>query len=307
MAFDSFAGGHENAYAGPFDVSSASLVTGDNVFAVEVHQSDATSSDIVFGAELRAIRTVTPPPTGPTTTNTLVAIDDKQMWRYENSGADLGTTWKDKTFNDSSWPQGAALLALESSATSEPIRTTLKRQNSAGVGIMTDYFRTHFTFTGDPATTKLNIRHLVDDGFVLYLNGTEVYRFGIAAGPVTSTTAATSHEGRNIYEGPFDIPATALVAGDNVLAAEVHQTDAGSSDIVFGLELKAVTSGAPPTAGLKFTRANRAASNLNLEWTGTGTLQSADAVTGPWTDVANAKSPFTATLSGPAKFYRLKQ
>lgn len=301
-------GGHEAAYEGPYTIPGANLVAGDNGFAVEVHQSGTSSSDIVFGAELLVSITppvVTPPPTNQTGT-ILIAIDDKQKWRYENTGKDLGTAWKDKTFNDSAWPEGAALLAAETDATSEPIRTTLVRQSPAGKGILTDYFRTHFTFNGNPAGAKLSIRHLVDDGFVLYLNGVEVYRFGIAAGPVTVTTAATSHEGRNIYEGPFEIPAAALVAGDNVLAAEVHQTDPGSSDIVFGLELSAITTGGPPVTAAKFSKFARTGTNLNLEWTGTGTLQSANAITGSWTDVANATSHFTAAVAGAARFYRFK-
>lgn len=64
----------------------------------------------------------------------------------------------------------------------------------------------------------------------------------------------------------------------------------------------------PPTGGtLKFSTVRRDGSNLVIEWTGAGTLESADAVTGSWTAVANAKSPFSAALSGAAKFYRLRQ
>jgi hypothetical protein len=63
----------------------------------------------------------------------------------------------------------------------------------------------------------------------------------------------------------------------------------------------------PPSEAPKFGLPTIQAGNLILTWTGTGTLQSADAVTGPWVDVANAKSPFTATRSGNAKFYRVKQ
>jgi hypothetical protein len=303
VAFDyltSFSG-HEHAYEGPFTIPGSALVAGDNVFAAEVHQSGTGSSDIVFGAELLVSTTPPPPPPTNQVTTTLIAIDDKQMWRFENTGKDLGTAWKDKTFNDSSWPQGAALLALEGT-TPEPVRTPLVRQDPAGAGIITDYFRTHFTYNGDVAGAKLSLRHVVDDGFVLYLNGTEVYRFGVAAGQTFSTTAS-DHENR--YEGPFDIPATALVAGDNVLAAEVHQGSATSSDVVFGVELKAITTGAPPTAS-KFTLATRTGTNLNLEWSGTGILQSASAVTGPWTDVANARSPFSEAIAGTAKFYRFK-
>lgn len=42
-------------YEGPFVLSAASLVQGDNVIAVEVHQINDTSSDIVFGMTLDSI------------------------------------------------------------------------------------------------------------------------------------------------------------------------------------------------------------------------------------------------------------
>lgn len=54
-----------------------------------------------------------------------------------------------------------------------------------------------------------------------------------------------------------------------------------------------------PTLG-----AVRAGSGLTVTFT--GTLQAADTVTGPFTDVAGATSPYTATASGAAKFYRAR-
>jgi len=53
--------------------------------------------------------------------------------------------------------------------------------------------------------------------------------------------------------------------------------------------------------------ASRDGANIKIEWTGTGTLESADAVTGPWSPVPSAKSPFTASTTGNRKFYRLRQ
>ncbi len=44
-----------------------------------------------------------------------------------------------------------------------------------------------------------------------------------------------------------------------------------------------------------------------LEWKGEGTLLEADEVTGPWTPVQGATSPYTITPTGKKKFYRLKQ
>jgi hypothetical protein len=294
---------HENAWEGPFDVPAASLVSGDNVFAAEVHQSGGSSSDLVFGAELIISIPIVP------TVVTLFAIDDKQVWRFDRTATDLGTAWKETKFDDSKWQQGKALIADEGGATAQPIRTPISRLNDAGDYCKTIYFRGHFNFPGTSAAgVKLKLRHVIDDGAVFYLNGVEVSRFGIAAGPVDYTTDATSHE--NAWEGPFEIPVTSLVPGDNVFAVEVHQSGGSSSDLVFGAELVATIPGGgaptpPPTVTPKFSGLSRTGTSLKIEWTG-GTLQSADAVSGPWADVVNAKSPFSLTLGAGAKFYRLK-
>ena len=60
-------------------------------------------------------------------------------------------------------------------------------------------------------------------------------------------------------------------------------------------------------AGAKFTKISIAAGNITIEWTGGGTLQKADAITGPWADVAGATSPRTVQPTGAGAFYRIKQ
>jgi hypothetical protein len=54
---------------------------------------------------------------------------------------------------------------------------------------------------------------------------------------------------------------------------------------------------------------SRQGSNLEISWTGAGILQSADEVTGPWSDVPGATaSPQTVSIaSGIRKFFRVKQ
>jgi hypothetical protein len=47
--------------------------------------------------------------------------------------------------------------------------------------------------------------------------------------------------------------------------------------------------------------------NGQLSWTGDGTLQSAPAVTGPWTDKANQANPQPLSATNAAEFYRLRQ
>lgn len=63
--------------------------------------------------------------------------------------------------------------------------------------------------------------------------------------------------------------------------------------------------GTGPSPGSGFTSVARDGNNLVLAWT-TGTLESADAVTGPWTAVANAASPATIPIAGGTRFFRLR-
>lgn len=295
------ASGHENTYEGPYDIPTSLLKAGENILACEVHQSGGSSSDMVFGAELIA--------TVPTIVKSLLAINDVTEWRYDRSGQDLGSTWRERSFNDSAWPKGKALIADESTTTVEPIRTAISRFNDANEYVKTFYFRSLFNLPElGNSKVSLKLRHVVDDGAVFYLNGTEVHRFGIAAGVVVdATTDAAGHE--NAYEGPFELPQKLLLPGDNILAVEVHQSGGSSSDMVFGAELSATIQpeGAGTEVGgdLKFETPTLKDGKVNIVWAGSAKLLSAPTPSGPWTPVPTAASPYQIPPSEPAAFYRL--
>ena len=161
----------------------------------------------------------------------LAAVDD--VWAYDDSGSDLGTQWRDPTFDDSSWSTGAGVLAYETGTLPAPINTEL------ATGLITHYFRKHFTFDGDPQGVTLELSPLIDDAAVFYLNGAELYRLRMGEEDVLFDTLAAASVGNTVFDGPFTIPADALLQGDNVLAVEVHQHRIGSSDVVFALTLDA--------------------------------------------------------------------
>ena len=153
-------------------------------------------------------------------------------WKYDDSGDGYTTSsWRLLGFNDAAWDEGAALLYVENADLPAPKNTPLT------LGATTFYFRTRFEFSGDPAGANLNIRAVIDDGAVIYLNGSEVLRINMDEGPVTPSTFSSTGVSDATFQGPFAIPSTALVAGTNVLAVEVHQGTANSSDVVMGLEL----------------------------------------------------------------------
>jgi hypothetical protein len=175
------------------------------------------------------------PSTNSVTPQTLVPIG--KVWSYNQSGTDLGTSWIEPAFNDAAWPAGPALLYVEGSDLPAPKSTPLN------IGPSTYYFRAHFNFSGDVAQIGLNISTVIDDGVIVYLNGHELYRLGMTD-PVSYGTFSSRLVDNAAFEGPFSVPSQWLKNGDNVLAAEVHQNNAGSSDIVFGLALET----APPKA-----------------------------------------------------------
>lgn len=297
--------GHENAWEGPYDILHTFLVPGDNVLAVEVHQSGGSSSDMVFGAELTATVPALP------RVVTLLAVNDTTEWRYDRSGNDLGTSWQDLAFNDGSWPKGKALIADETTTTVEPIRTPISRFNDAGTYIQTFYFRGRFNYDGwTKDGVKLRLRHAVDDGAVFYLNGKEVHRFGIGADvAVDATTSFNGHE--NAWEGPYDIDPSLLVIGDNLLAVQVHQSGGSSSDMVFGAELIVTIppdlGGGGPGPAPVFGATTLAGDKVVFSWTGGGVLQTSTRPDGGWTDVAGASSPYTVSPTDPARFYRVRK
>ncbi|MHC5091871.1 MAG: lamin tail domain-containing protein, partial [Planctomycetota bacterium] len=171
-----------------------------------------------------------------TTTKTNVLDFYGADWSYNQSGANLGTSWSQIGYDDSSWPTGGALLYVENS----PLPAT--KTTPLTLGPVTFYFRTHFTLTEDPASfTALEMTTVLDDAAIVYINGQEATRIGMPAGAVNYLTLAS----RTIYEASieyFTIPTDALVQGDNVIAVEVHQIKASSSDIVFGLSLDSVVT-----------------------------------------------------------------
>ncbi len=80
---------------------------------------------------------------------------------------------------------------------------------------------------------------LRDDGAIVYLNGTEVFRTNMPTGAVTAATFASAlvlDANERTYVTVAVNPAR-LVAGTNLLAVEIHQSNATSSDISFNLEL----------------------------------------------------------------------
>ncbi len=179
---------------------------------------------------------------GPTQPRQLLVMTN--LWRYEQSGTDLGTAWSEPGYNDAAWPSGRGLLYVEAAALPALKSTPLT------LGPLTFYFRTTFFYDGPAAGLRLKANTVVDDAAILFLNGGEFLRVGFdAASPVSFDTPGERLVGDAVLEGPVVIEQGALRSGTNVMAVEVHQNNAGSSDVVWGMDLEVEGAAEPATPG----------------------------------------------------------
>jgi hypothetical protein len=181
---------------------------------------------------------------GFTTNVTLIATGS--IWKYFDKGSDLGTAWQLMAFNDSGWSNGPAQLGYGDGDEATRVEDNpTPGYNAADQNrYITTYFRRAFVVTNYSTFSSLTLRLLRDDGGVVYVNGTKVYTNNMPGGAITFMTPASTAIGgadeSTFYSYTFD-PGV-LVPGTNVVAVEIHQSGAGSTDISFDFELTGVQS-----------------------------------------------------------------
>jgi hypothetical protein len=157
-------------------------------------------------------------------------------WGWAVSAAFAASTqyiWAD-TFGDTSVTNTSNTYALFRS-----LNPVIGSAGSTEIsGSTTTVFRTEFSFDHDPATAKLFASCAIDDGAVFYLNGAEVLRENMPAGPVSADTLALA-EITSAEPISLEIPTFALLQGKNVLSVEVHQASPDDEDLLFGCALSA--------------------------------------------------------------------
>jgi hypothetical protein len=268
LATDSIGGADESAFVST-SISPWLLRPGTNVLAVEVHQAAANSSDLAFDLELVPVKPIE-----------AAFLPAGSSWRFNDTGANLGTAWRDVSFNDTNWPAGNAQLGF-----GDGDEATLVATNRQ----VTTYFRRWVQLQNLADYGSFTLSLLRDDGAVVYLNGVEVFRSNLPTGAVNHLTLATNalpaDETTTYYFAT--LPASQFNPGWNLLAVEVHQSSTNSSDLSFDL----VLAGNPPpqVPALGFSSS---ASSLDLtwpEWAGWCSLYSATNLNPPvvWTPLTS--------------------
>lgn len=264
-----------------FDISAArnALVAGPNVLAIQGLNYLLTSSDYLIQFAVVGREQV---PAGPlpipiyyTTDGTdprlphgvgdvvsLVLPDAAARARVPT--ADVGATWRNVGFDDSAWTSGTTGVGYEKNP-ADPINYAsligldVRSQIDPVAGGANEYkgvyVRVPFAVSDLAAIGSLRLKMKYDDGFVAYLNGTEVARANAPATAVwnSQATAANADTAAVVYE-MFDITAfkTALLPGNNILAIHGLGSSIVDSDMLILPELESVNllGGISPSATL---------------------------------------------------------
>jgi hypothetical protein len=165
-----------------------------------------------------------------------ILVQPGAIWRYNDSGANLGTAWRAVGYNDAAWLTGPAPLGYGDGDEATVISYGSNPNNRR----ITYYFRRSFTVTNPAVFASLLVRFVRDDGAVIYLNGVEVARSNLPTGTITYLTRAVSSVGGADESAWQEVPVdpSRLVTGTNVIAVEVHQQAPTSTDVSFNLELR---------------------------------------------------------------------
>ena len=170
-----------------------------------------------------------------------ILISREQVWKYSDTGTDLGTSWRNSGFNDSGWKSGQAELGYGDGDE----KTVIGFGSDSNNKYRTSYFRKNFVLKDKQNMTGLTLMLKCDDGAIVYLNGNEIQRYNMPSGTIgfgTLALSAVAGTDESTFHS-FTVGSEFLVNGTNEVAVEIHQIAANSSDISFDLELAVAMKG----------------------------------------------------------------
>lgn len=176
--------------------------------------------------------TVTPAPAPVTSacTDPLTLIPRAAKWAWSDTAIGDGFTkpWFDAS--TTGWSTGTAPFGY-----GETVTTTTPS------GQIRTAFQTTFSLTEVHTVASLTLQLRRDDAAIIFLNGREVARDNLPAGPIDETIVARSSLfGASEMEYiTITLATDALAEGQNTLAVGLHQSTANSNDMQFDLSLEA--------------------------------------------------------------------
>lgn len=176
------------------------------------------------------------------------AIDANTTWTYSDTGVDPAgestdrTVWTKAGYDTTGWKtaQGSfgakkgAIADLGGSCTPKTQLTQYKEDGTTDIEAY--FFRTTVNVDDPTAVTSITGTVIYDDSATVYVNGTKIA--GFADSSITANMQYGGSSESAPQTGTISVTENLqniLVKGENVVAVEIHQTNASSSDIYFDM------------------------------------------------------------------------
>lgn len=178
-------------------------------------------------------------------TTTLIASNS--TWRFfkgTSEASSPATAWRALDFNDASWLTGAGAIGYGETFIATPLNDMLGNYTTV-------FLRKTFVVTNAAAIAALTLHAQYDDGFKVWVNGSNVANVNIPVGEVAYNGTASSSSREAYTYDAFNLspPAGYLVEGTNIIAVQGANASSGSTDFFFDAQLTASSSGDGPTPG----------------------------------------------------------
>ena len=244
-------------------VPASQLVAGTNTLAVETHLNYRSSSSMTIDGTVQVVakadvpepepqpepepepapqpdpdKPITPDPDQPLEVLDVSGVNfgeflpTGQYWNYWNSKDAPDAAWN-STADLSKWKHGASPLGWGDRDAATPFVLAASERP------ITTYFARDVNLGTISADFELTLDVRVDDGAVIYVNGTEVKRVNMPEGAVTNNTNAKSNVSLGAAKknlATVSVPRDVLKDGVNRIAVEEHANYAGAVSVSFDLK-----------------------------------------------------------------------
>lgn len=163
-------------------------------------------------------------------------VNAGSTWRFLDTGADLGTSWRTGEFADSGWSSGAGQLGYGG----DDEQTIVSFGPNSGAKYLTTYFRNTFVVTNLPPSFRLNLKLLFNDGAAVFLNGALIALSNLSSNATYLTPAIGPQDDLQDTWFTFPVNPALLVQGTNTLAVEVHLSAGTRGTLSFDAQLSSL-------------------------------------------------------------------
>ena len=263
------------------DVST--LVNGENVIAVEIHQDRASSSDVFF-----ALSNLTATVDGQEQT----LINSNTVWSYLDDGNDPAgeyerTSWTaedyqtvDENFDANAWKTGCGPFGSKKGGnqiTSSCIANTILDGTDGKNDTPAYFFRATFEVTAEDLANMNQLSGTVsyDDALMVYINGERVAAYEDEACDesgngldvvISKNLQFGGSNGGDPRTSTFTVDNLELLhEGTNTIAVELHQGRKTSSDVWFDMSELSLSKAVPEVSDISLSM-GADQSQMNFTW-----------------------------------------